>query len=359
MELSRHCRMTLSIPIIFNHCQLISYWCLVFWLFLSQKNDDSDDEGLLDELELEEEDEDVVAVEQPIDGCSQDGDELKELRQRKDELTQRHLDQQRRKQQLRVYRIFFSSSLKTRWLTFSFQAILRERVQVELEVRPKLLVADTNCYIDHLDALMSLTREKHYTLVAPLVGTLYNRFAGGNTRKIWSWLSPRQKKKKEEEFARAWEIPWRFRATATLIQKIPLVDSGSWSWVEQKQQQNGEENKRNRNEKKKSFFFLWHFLVYLLALSGTSLFFFSTTERRSSSKISSSSSTPSWFSLSLWWWFPPSLGARCGSEGSLLLLPLCATQWRVDTTNPLTFRLVRVPAVQTFLTPLGFHPSLV
>ena len=266
--------MTLSIPIIFNHCQLISYWCLVFWLFLSQKNDDSDDEGLLDELELEEEDEDVVAVEQPIDGCSQDGDELKELRQRKDELTQRHLDQQRRKQQLRVYRIFFSSSLKTRWLTFSFQAILRERVQVELEVRPKLLVADTNCYIDHLDALMSLTREKHYTLVAPLVGTLYNRFAGGNTRKIWSWLSPRQKKKKEEEFARAWEIPWRFRATATLIQKIPLVDSGSWSWVEQKQQQNGEENKRNRNEKKKvSSFCGISSSIYLLC-RGRRCFFF-------------------------------------------------------------------------------------
>ena len=276
MELSRHCRMTLSIPIIFNHCQLISYWCLVFWLFLSQKNDDSDDEGLLDELELEEEDEDdVVAVEQPIDGCSQDGDELKELRQRKDELTQRHLDQQRRKQQLRVYRIFFSSSLKTRWLTFSFQAILRERVQVELEVRPKLLVADTNCYIDHLDALMSLTREKHYTLVAPLVGTLYNRFAGGNTRKIWSWLSPRQKKKKEEEFARAWEIPWRFRATATLIQKIPLVDSGSWSWVEQKQQQNGEENKRNRNEKKKiSSFCGISSSIYLLCRGRRCFFFF-------------------------------------------------------------------------------------
>ncbi len=51
------------------------------------------------------------------------------------------------------------------------QAILSERVQVELEVRPKYLVADTNCYIDHLDALIRLTREKHYTLVAPLVGT--------------------------------------------------------------------------------------------------------------------------------------------------------------------------------------------
>ena len=140
-----------------------------------------------------------------------------------------------------------------------------------------------------------------------------------------------------------------------------------WSTRGRDRESNKNNNKMGRKtkgigiKKKKSFFFLWHFLVYLLALSGTSLFlfFFSTTERRSSSKISSSSSTPSWFSLSLWWWFPPSLGARCGSEGSLLLLPLCATQWRVDTTNPLTFRLVRVPAVQTFLTPLGFHPSLV
>lgn len=52
------------------------------------------------------------------------------------------------------------------------QAILSERVRVELEVRPKFLVADTNCYIDHLDSIVRLTREKHYTLVAPLVGTL-------------------------------------------------------------------------------------------------------------------------------------------------------------------------------------------
>jgi hypothetical protein len=41
---------------------------------------------------------------------------------------------------------------------------------VELEVRPKYLVADTNCYIDHLNALVRLAREKHYTIVAPLVG---------------------------------------------------------------------------------------------------------------------------------------------------------------------------------------------
>ena len=53
------------------------------------------------------------------------------------------------------------------WLA---QALLSERVQVELEVRPKLLLADTNCYIDHLATLRRLIQEKHYTLVAPLVG---------------------------------------------------------------------------------------------------------------------------------------------------------------------------------------------
>ena len=52
------------------------------------------------------------------------------------------------------------------------QAILNERVKVELEVRPKLLIADTNCYIDHLATLRRLIQEKHYTLVAPLVGKL-------------------------------------------------------------------------------------------------------------------------------------------------------------------------------------------
>lgn len=61
------------------------------------------------------------------------------------------------------------------WFHFcdiDYKAILRERVQLELEVRPKFLVADTNCYIDHLDAIIRLIREKHYTLIAPLVGTL-------------------------------------------------------------------------------------------------------------------------------------------------------------------------------------------
>merc|ERR1712071_688120 len=74
--------------------------------------------------------------------------EMNQLRQRKEELTQKHFDQERRK-----------------------QAILDERVQVELEVRPKFLVADTNCYIDHLSTLGRLTSlaDKYYTLVVPLV----------------------------------------------------------------------------------------------------------------------------------------------------------------------------------------------
>jgi len=43
-------------------------------------------------------------------------------------------------------------------------------------VRPKFLVADTNCYIDHLDAMIRLIRDqKHYILIAPLVGKFYKK----------------------------------------------------------------------------------------------------------------------------------------------------------------------------------------
>lgn len=119
------------------------------------------------------EDDDDVVVEQGGHHELQPTDDLQQLRQRKDELTQKHLDQQHRKQQLKVvvnfwFLYFISSSIK--FIIWFWQAILRERVQVELEVRPKYLVADTNCYIDHLNALVRLAREKHYTIVAPLVG---------------------------------------------------------------------------------------------------------------------------------------------------------------------------------------------
>lgn len=66
--------------------------------------DDDDDAALLealdhdvDEAELLEEEEDAG---------------LRQLRQRKDELTQQHLDQERRKQQLRVYDHNFSFKIE-------------------------------------------------------------------------------------------------------------------------------------------------------------------------------------------------------------------------------------------------------
>ncbi|KAG8223917.1 hypothetical protein J437_LFUL003724 [Ladona fulva] len=48
---------------------------------------------------------------------------------------------------------------------------------VEVEVRPRLLVPDTNCFIDHLPALrrlislpLSMPRTPLYTLMVPLIG---------------------------------------------------------------------------------------------------------------------------------------------------------------------------------------------
>ena len=53
------------------------------------------------------------------------------------------------------------------------QAVLRKETslsrQVEMEVRPHYLVPDTNCFIDHLEALLMLAASNHYVLVVPLV----------------------------------------------------------------------------------------------------------------------------------------------------------------------------------------------
>ena len=43
-------------------------------------------------------------------------------------------------------------------------------VKLELEVRPRFLVTDTNCFIDHLTSLRSIVAMATYTLVVPLVG---------------------------------------------------------------------------------------------------------------------------------------------------------------------------------------------
>jgi len=40
----------------------------------------------------------------------------------------------------------------------------------ELEIRPTFLVADTNCFIDHLRSIRKLVEIGKYTLIVPLVG---------------------------------------------------------------------------------------------------------------------------------------------------------------------------------------------
>lgn len=57
-----------------------------------------------------------------------------------------------------------------------FQAILQKSsVSVEIEVRPRQLVPDTNCFIDYLPQLQTIARatsgaQPIYILMVPLVG---------------------------------------------------------------------------------------------------------------------------------------------------------------------------------------------
>ena len=63
-----------------------------------------------------------------------------------------------------------------------FQAILQKSsLSVEIEVRPKHLVPDTNCFIDYLPQLQSISKatssaQPLYTLMVPLVGKLYDNY---------------------------------------------------------------------------------------------------------------------------------------------------------------------------------------
>jgi protein SMG6 len=45
-------------------------------------------------------------------------------------------------------------------------------VSVHIEVRPKYLVPDTNCFIDHLDRITAITSSHVYVLMVPIVGKL-------------------------------------------------------------------------------------------------------------------------------------------------------------------------------------------
>lgn len=55
--------------------------------------------------------------------------------------------------------------------SFFFQKILSQSVvSVHIEIRPKYLVPDTNCFIDYLTMIKAVAEAHFYTLMVPLVG---------------------------------------------------------------------------------------------------------------------------------------------------------------------------------------------
>ncbi|XP_029557708.1 telomerase-binding protein EST1A [Salmo trutta] len=95
-----------------------------------------------------ESDDVIVEAESSVsDGDSED--DIRELRARRSELTNKLSEQQRRRDKI--------------------QAVLQTCGQVELEVRPLFLVPDTNGFIDHLTGLKTLLQSGTYILVVPLI----------------------------------------------------------------------------------------------------------------------------------------------------------------------------------------------
>ncbi len=88
-------------------------------------------------------------------GSSGDETGIHQLRKRKEEL-ERQMAEQHRQQQ-------------------TIAAVLaddQEHRQIELEIRPLILVPDTNCFIDHHRSIQRLLGTQKYTIVVPLIGKI-------------------------------------------------------------------------------------------------------------------------------------------------------------------------------------------
>ncbi|KAL3856196.1 hypothetical protein ACJMK2_010974, partial [Sinanodonta woodiana] len=113
-----------------------------------------DEEKQSSDKELSEEEEEEVVIESEEEQVLQGdvGEEhVQHLKARREEL-QKKVEQQAKQQE-------------------NLQKLLeknRHRL-IELEIRPLFLVADTNCFIDHLSSIVKLLRSKRYTIVVPLV----------------------------------------------------------------------------------------------------------------------------------------------------------------------------------------------
>lgn len=79
------------------------------------------------------------------------GDELNSLREKHKNLKSKIQEQQKQEKQI--------------------QSLVEANVlrQIELEIRPKFIVADTNCYIDHLNLIELIFKSNHYIVILPLL----------------------------------------------------------------------------------------------------------------------------------------------------------------------------------------------
>ncbi len=113
---------------------------------LLEKGQDILDESYSDDDDVNES---AAKKSEDISSTNVDSDDIRRLKHRKDELERRH-KQEEESRRLR-------------------NEILSEHVSVLLEICPKILVPDTNCFVDHLSELGRLSSVGTFQLRVPLV----------------------------------------------------------------------------------------------------------------------------------------------------------------------------------------------
>ena len=191
------------------------------------------------------------------------GVDMKELKRKKRLLENQLAERQKQEQVVKVRETLRSTFTSTERRSFSLQDILNTSRLIEIEVVPRYIVLDTNCFVNYLPIIYKLIKQGRFTIIIPLIGSfdLSTKIADRLFRfSQWSanWINFR----------------WR-RSSTTIRMSTPkwFVDNRFKRWKWSKSFLPTKRNEFKRWPAKEPFSIRFNFAMKCRKMSVTSIFF--------------------------------------------------------------------------------------
>ena len=94
---------------------------------------------------------------------------MTELKRKKQLLEHQLAEKQKQEQVVKVRQASCTSADRLEKHTFS-QDILNTSRLIEIEVIPRFIVLDTNCFVNYLPIIYKLIKQNRFTVIIPLIG---------------------------------------------------------------------------------------------------------------------------------------------------------------------------------------------